>query len=354
MAHAFRMPAGLDYVKLPSVTRLPTDEYSASTLNVPFDEVARLREELLFQTTRLFRPDILFVDTPPLSPTGEIGRTLRHVRESMPGTAVVLNLRDILDDGDRVIEQWRKHGVSRILEQMVDRILIYGTREVYDAGAEYQFSHSLLEKTAYCGYIGRTHDADAAAEIRQRFCPGGEKLIVVTAGGGSDGASLITRYMTAATNGERLGGAASVVIFGPDFPPEARLKICDEHGASRNVCLMDFAEPATAYIAAADLVVSMAGYNTVSEIVYLGKRAILVPRVAYSREQLLRARRFADLGLVRMLHPDEAAPERIAESVHGALRDVPPQRGSAVDFGGSTAFVREVKSLMSSRRVGAA
>ena len=48
---------------------------------------------------------------------------------------------------------------------------------------------------------------------------------------------------------------------------------------------------------------AMAGYNTFCEILSLDKRAILVPRTKPREEQLLRALRAAEFGLVRTLDP---------------------------------------------------
>ena len=49
-------------------------------------------------------------------------------------------------------------------------------------------------------------------------------------------------------------------------------------------------------IAGARAVVSMAGYNTVSELMRARKPALLVPRAGPSEEQLIRARRLAAAG----------------------------------------------------------
>ena len=54
-------------------------------------------------------------------------------------------------------------------------------------------------------------------------------------------------------------------------------------------------------IANAAGVVAMGGYNTFCEILSFDKPAILIPRVAPRREQLIRAKRVAELGLMRML-----------------------------------------------------
>ncbi|TIM79862.1 MAG: hypothetical protein E5Y59_27030, partial [Mesorhizobium sp.] len=50
----------------------------------------------------------------------------------------------------------------------------------------------------------------------------------------------------------------------------------------------------------------MGGYNTYCEILSFDKPALIVPRVKPREEQLIRARRAAELGLIEMLLPEEA------------------------------------------------
>ena len=70
----------------------------------------------------------------------------------------------------------------------------------------------------------------------------------------------------------------------------------------------------------ASAIVSMGGYNTFCEILSFDKRALLVPRCRPRREQLIRATRAAELGLVDVLDPSAAAdPKVMAE----ALRRLP-------------------------------
>jgi predicted glycosyltransferase len=58
-------------------------------------------------------------------------------------------------------------------------------------------------------------------------------------------------------------------------------------------------------------VVGMCGYNTFCELLSFDKRALMVPRVSPRKEQYVRAFRAAELGLIDMLHPDEADDPRV-------------------------------------------
>src|SRR5258707_869798 len=43
MVHAFRVPKGLDYIKLPTVRRTIDGEYESPSLNIPYLDLVRLR-----------------------------------------------------------------------------------------------------------------------------------------------------------------------------------------------------------------------------------------------------------------------------------------------------------------------
>jgi predicted glycosyltransferase len=66
------------------------------------------------------------------------------------------------------------------------------------------------------------------------------------------------------------------------------------------------------------------GGSAVVEIVSLGKRPIIVPRVKPWQEQLIRAERLTELGLATWLNPDELTPSSLAQAVKTELAEPPP------------------------------
>ncbi|PYV40848.1 MAG: glycosyltransferase, partial [Acidobacteria bacterium] len=77
----------------------------------------------------------------------------------------------------------------------------------------------------------------------------------------------------------------------------------------------------------------MGGYNSVCEVLSFEKHALIVPRVSPKPEQLIRAQRLRDLGLIDMLHPDKLSPQAITDWLARDLGQPPPSR-TLVDFGG--------------------
>ncbi len=65
------------------------------------------------------------------------------------------------------------------------------------------------------------------------------------------------------------------------------------------------------FLAAADLSISMAGYNTCMNILAAGVPSLVWP-FAQNQEQRLRAEKLADLGLLTLLHEEDLKPLRLA------------------------------------------
>lgn len=312
MAHGFRISPRLDYIKLPCVTKVANEQYRARSLQIDSEEIRSLREQLILQTTRSYRPDLFVVDNVPQGMKGEILSSLMHLRRNRPEARVVLILRDILDDRSEIVPLWRRQGVFQMLEELYDRIFILGEPRVFDAVSEYHLPPAVQEKTQFCGYIPRSRRRSAAASLRRRLCPGGEKLILVTVGGGSDGARLVESYLEALPRVAVKTPVSSVVLLGPDMNRRQTQRFMLSNRDTPHLQFEDFTDDSVAWMEAADLVVSMAGYNTVSEIVWLRKKAIVLPRVFPRREQLIRAERLAQWGLVDMIHPEELTSEMLA------------------------------------------
>jgi predicted glycosyltransferase len=118
-----------------------------------------------------------------------------------------------------------------------------------------------------------------------------------------------------------------------------------------DVLLCELRQDMEHVIAGARAVVSMAGYNSVSEVMRARKPALLVPRSGPSQEQLLRAIALAGAGLQGMLHPAELSPARLRRALdellgRGDVRDVP------ADYRGTESAVRILADLAGAARAG--
>jgi predicted glycosyltransferase len=348
MAQGFRIPDGIDYIKLPCVKKLGNEQYEARSLDLPFDVTLRLREEIILGVTATYKPDIFFVDTVPLGMKGEIRKTLEYLRCDSPWTTVVLSMRDILDDRAHIVPLWRERGIFEAIEQFYDRVYIYGLPVVFNPLEEYDWPETLRMRARFCGYLPRPVDREASAEIR-RGLSSREKLILVTVGGGVDGFPIIESYLRALPKISASSPVSSLIVLGPEMgSEESKLLVLGSPGNER-VKFLEFCDDLLPYIDAADLVVSMGGYNTISEIVSLGKKAVVVPRVNPRREQLIRSERLQDLGFLTMIHPSELTPSRLASEINSLLLSERIAPLATLDFTGIQNLVNEVQTLLAGR-----
>jgi predicted glycosyltransferase len=75
------------------------------------------------------------------------------------------------------------------------------------------------------------------------------------------------------------------------------------------------------FLRRADLVVSMAGYNSISEIMRFRKKAIIVPRPGPSAEQTMRCRIMSGRGLFNTIYLQDLAAENLAALISQKLEN---------------------------------
>jgi predicted glycosyltransferase len=135
------------------------------------------------------------------------------------------------------------------------------------------------------------------------------------------------------------------VIFGPQMPAAERDAILHRYGHLRDVKFRDFKPDLTEEYAKADLVVAMAGYNTVCELLSSGKRAVLVPREQPVQEQLIRARKLHELGLFDLVEQSQLTPTRLLTTVLAALERKTSDK-TTVDLDGLPRISQRVHALL--------
>ncbi|NOY84860.1 MAG: glycosyltransferase [Nitrospirae bacterium] len=330
-AHSFELPDRLDIIKLPSITKSPEGGYCSRTLQLPFKTLKALREILILEAIRHFKPDIVLVDKAPAGVKGEMRPALSFLKEERPETKLVLGMRDIEDDAEKVCETWKQQGLYRLMDETYDAILLYGNRSIYDPIKAYRLSARTENKIISCGYIGREKVAKAPEAIREALKMKTNRLVVVTAGGGEDGFQLMHTYLKMFVGRFHANhpGFDSLLVLGPLMAKAERKQLHAYCQKGFPVSMLDFSSDLYSSLNAADLIVSMGGYNSFCEIMSLKKQAIIVPRIKPRIEQLIRAQCFSARGLVQMLHPEHLKPENLLSEIRKGFQSRGPVFGPA-------------------------
>ena len=147
-------------------------------------------------------------------------------------------------------------------------------------------------------------------------------------GGGQDGAHLAEAFAQA----ELPPNTNGVILTGPFMPAEVRQNLHNVAAKQPRLKVLEFIAEPTLLLNQAERVIAMGGYNTTCEVLSFEKRALIIPRVQPRREQLVRAERLGDLGLIDLLHPDRVNPRTLTEWL--AQDGVAPRIRDSVDLNG--------------------
>lgn len=308
----FAMPPGADCLTLPAVGKHVTGRrYEARHLGVSLTELIRLRADIILSALTTFKPDVLIVDNVPRGVQRELDPTLQYLR-TRSRARCVLGLRDVLDDPATVRREWDRASNENAIRLYYDRVWIYGDPHVYAPVREYALSTDVAARVRYTGYLdqrARLDGADARTRtpLSSLSLPPGPMVLCVV-GGGQDGARLARTFAETPLP----AGVNGVILTGPFMPPEVQSELRALAAGQTRRRVLDFVGEPTALVEQADRVIAMGGYNTVCELLSFRKHALIVPRVTPRSEQLIRAQRLRDLGLVDMLHPSEATSQALA------------------------------------------
>ncbi|MBT9315521.1 glycosyltransferase family protein [Leptothoe spongobia] len=324
--HTLRLPEGLDYIKLPCLGRDPSGQLEARYLKSMPETLVRLRSHLILTAAAHFQPDVLLIDKKPQGLRNELKETLGYLSRNRPKTKRVLLLRDILDVPAATIQQWSNHNYYQLTQEHYDQVWVVGTPEIFNLPDEYNFPLPLRRKVKFCGYLSRGCGRIPRPVLRQQLgVPSDERLVVVTPGGGGDGQQLIKTYLESVRQQTAASkpGHKTVIISGPEMPAAQRQQFQAQVDTYATIRLLEFSDDLISYLNAADAVVAMAGYNTTCEILSLRKPAVVIPRIRPVQEQWMRAKRFADRGLLYAIHPQQLTPQALSHALHQALTSRP-------------------------------
>jgi predicted glycosyltransferase len=321
-AALFRLPEGTDTLALPA----PSTDFNGArrgpSVGLDMAGAVRMRARTLRNALAAYEPDVLIVDRLPLGVYDELAESLGLLREM--GTRLVLGLRDVLDDPARVRADWHRADALGVVRRSYDAIWVYGDPGVFDPAVEYDLPADVREMVRYSGYIDRDTaepTPDPAVRRRQLGLPDG-RIALCVLGGGEDGDRLAAAFARATLP----AGTTGVVVTGPFMDDDKRAALHALADGRDDLRVLDFVPDAHTLIGLADDVVAMGGYNSVCEILSNGTRALIVPRVAPSREQLIRATRLRDLGALDLLEPRRLSPEALSRWLAGDGAERPARR----------------------------
>ena len=316
VAGRFSFPQQVDFVRIPGMIKKTNDDYQSLSIRIDQEQALSIRTNIIKATAQTFRPNLFIVDKEPLGLKREVLPTLEWLKEFSPETTSILGLRDILDDAEVIRKDWQAKNVYSYLEKLYDEIWIYGDKDIYDPVKMYNVPESLHKKIKFTGYIPRNQiTPKTRATVRKRYrVLDSDKFILVTAGGGGDGYEVLEQYISMHDYYPTSLPFKSIIITGPFMPKKKREQL-KKRARLFGIKTLPFHPRLEELIAAAELVISMGGYNTICEILTQRTPALIIPRQTPRREQLIRAQQLKHKGLLDFIPWSEVTPQLLREKI---------------------------------------
>ena len=354
------LPPNADTMKIPTIVTSGGEGTRPPTLDIGVAEIASLRGELVRRVLELFEPDVFLVDNFPLGTRLELLPALRETRRL--STRTVLGLRDVVDPPEKVRRDWGRDGLFEIIERYYDHIVIYGMREILDATEAYGLSAEIAAKLSYCGYV--TDSRPAPRDPEQVRAELGVKpgYFLATVGGGGDGRPLLEAFLAAL---DRFPNRPTLVTTGEFMSAQDREAVISAAKKRDRVIVRNHIDDLPSAMAAADLVVTMGGYNTSAEILAVNARAVVVPRYwrsgehgakgksGFDAEQLTRTEGLARFGAVEMVDPREFSANALGDAMQRALERPRRHISAELRLDGAARVADRLMAIAESKHAGA-
>ncbi|MFZ5571442.1 MAG: glycosyltransferase family protein [Thermodesulfobacteriota bacterium] len=286
------------------------------------EAIKLLRRARLTEIFQAEKPDALLVELYPFGRKAfrfELDPLLEGIRNgSLHRCLVFCSLRDILVEKDN--SRKHEHRAVDILNRLFDGLLVHADPDLIPLDRTFSLATDIAIPLDYTGFVCPGPSAPAGLRARLGISPR-EKWIVASAGGGQVGGPLLTAVMEAA---RKLAADIPVrlqVFTGP-FLNQLEYQLLSS-GRNHHIRVQRFTDRFPAYLAEADLSISMAGYNTCMNILAAGIPALVWP-FPQNREQRLRAEALADRGLLGVLSETDLSADGMANRIRQALNQGRP------------------------------
>jgi predicted glycosyltransferase len=284
----------------------------SSDKSVSLDQVKKKRQKKLLAIIQKEKPDIFFLELYPfgrqafrfeLDPALQAIRSNRHAR-----CGVISSVRDIL------VEKEKPKHERRALERLntfFDAVLVHSDPNLITLKETFFRFDEIRIPVMHTGYIAQKPPDNARSRIRNQLGIGeGDIMIVASAGGGSVGKPILESAIRAFDH-LKVDGRPYLYVFSGPYMADPEFTYLKGLKQSKRIQIEKFTPDFLSYLAAADISISMAGYNTTMNILATGVPALVWP-FAENREQRLRAERLADRGALRLINDQDLNPDDLA------------------------------------------
>ena len=290
------------------------------------DEVLVRRLSIFKELMAEVRPDIFLVELFPFGRKKfgfELLPILENIKAGMYGTCKsVCSLRDILVEKK---DQTRFEGrVLSKLNPLFDALLVHGDPELVRLEETFSAAVNITIPIHYTGYVTPVPAPGAGTVLGGELRLSGMPLVVASAGGGTVGQELLKATVQASITLTGTIPHRLAAFIGPYASDEDFINLAELAVGYPGISVKRFTNRFPSYLDAAELSVSMAGYNTTMNLLAAETYGLVLP-FDQNWEQRMRAERIEKTGALKVLEEGDLSPSRLAELMaEGLTRQTEP------------------------------
>jgi predicted glycosyltransferase len=283
------------------------------------EDIQRQRRELLVHLFETFRPDVFVVELYPFGRTAfgsELDPLLEQIRGGLFGPLkCVCSLRDILVE-KRDVKAYEERVLNK-LNGFFDLLLVHSDPDIIKLQETFARVDDIRIPVVHTGFVAPRLEPNTGLRLRRELgVSPAQALIVASAGGGRSGFPLLSCVLDAARMLQTTRYLRLEVFAGPFMDQSEYEKLTVKAGD--NVRVRRFTDRFLEYLGAADLSVSLAGYNTCMNLLVSGVPCLVHP-YSRQREQPLRVQRLQAYIPMQIIHSCDLEPDRLSKQMEQML-----------------------------------
>ncbi len=337
------LPEHVREIHLPEIMMDPEYKgFLTTDAELSFAEVKAKRKKRLYEIFQKEAPDLFIVELYPFGRNAfrfELNPVLKAIRnDDLPKCKVICSIRDILvEKKDQTAFEER---VITRLNRWFDAILIHSDPDLVMLDDTFSRISDIKPLVHYTGFVSAEPPLNSRKEFRKKLNISEDAiLIVASAGGGRSGAPLLKSVISAFRSIQTDRPSFLFVFTGPYMSRQDFEHIKGHSG--NGISVSRFTDDFLSYLIAADLSVSMGGYNTCMNIIATKVPAMVLP-FSGDREQGIRVDRLERLGILKQLNGPDLEHQRLSTLMEESISRK-PSGSVSIDMNGALNTARWIE-----------
>jgi predicted glycosyltransferase len=309
-------------------------------------EVKAARQKQLFAHFQKNQPDIFITELYPFGRKAfrfELDPLLEAIRNgSLPRCFCYCSVRDILVEKITGREKFEERVVQTV-NSSFDGVLVHADPEIITLDETFDRVNDIRVPLHYTGFVTTPANLAEQQENKDRIrkslgLSSDNRLIIASIGGGNVGNELLVAAIEAfkILNGSM---AAHLQLFCGPYCDEEIFKSL-RNRIQNNITVHRFTDCFPDWLEAADLSLSMAGYNTCMNLVQAGIPALVYP-FRQNREQRLRAERLGKKAPMTIIEEPDLNPHLLSKMMAEQLKK--PRLAADIDLDGAKETAKQLE-----------